>query len=314
MAAKAPAVTVIIPCFNQGAYLGHAIESVRRQDLAGPVHCIVVDDGSSDNTSEVARSVDIELIRQSNRGVSEARNAGLRAARTEFVLFLDADDELLADAVARGVHAFRAQPDAAVVAGRAESMDSAGQPLPAVHADIDTSKLYEEWLSRNFVWTPGAALFRREALDATGGFPPGLGPAADYAVYLRFARAGRAVVIPDVLVRYRQHDSSMSRDPGLMLRATLEVLAREYRDGDARIRRHIRRARSIWCDLYGDEIVDRLRHDWRAGLRRPHQLRDVATLIRHCPRVVARHVIRKLGLTAARLLRPARLERNNHVP
>jgi hypothetical protein len=296
-----PAVTVVIPCFNQAQYLGDAIRSVRAQ-LRQPVHCIVVDDGSTDETVLVASSLGVQLIQQPNRGVSEARTAGLAAARTEFVVFLDADDELLPDAIPLGVDALTVNAGAAAVVGRCQPMDSSGRQMEASYEDIDTADLYGQWLSRNFVWTPGAAMFRRAALQSIGGFPAGLGPAADYGVYLQLARAGRVVVLPKVLVRYRQHELSMSRDPALMLRATLEVLRRESRAGAGRpLRRRIRDGRSVWCKWYAEQIVDRLRKDWHAGLRGRSQLRAAATLLRHCPRVVLRHAARKAACVSARL-------------
>jgi hypothetical protein len=160
--------------------------------------------------------------------------------------------------------------------------------MPCEYQDVDTGNLYGEWLPRNFVWTPGAALFRRPALEAIGGFPIDLGPAADYAVYLRLARTGRVVFLSRPLVRYRQHDASMSRDPALMLRATLGVLRREQRDAPASARAAIRSGMDTWRGWYGAQIIDGLRRDWRAGRVGARQARAALTLLRHCPRLVLR--------------------------
>jgi hypothetical protein len=225
---------------------------------------------------------------------------------TDFVVFLDADDQLLPDAVSRGVEVLTANPTAAAVVGRCEVMDDAGRPMPALYDDIDTSNLYQEWLSKNFVWTPGAAMFRRQPLEAIGGFPVGLGPAADYAVYLALARTGRVRFTSGPMVRYRQHDTNMSGDPALMLRATLTVLRREMQNAPVATRRRIRDGRKTWCEWYGEQIVHRLRTDWRAGRRGAEQLRAVATLLRHCHRVAFRHAWRKTRLTAGTIWRHAR--------
>ena len=297
-------VTVVIPCFNQSRFLDGAIRSVQQQFHA-VVECIVVDDGSTDDTLSVAARMGVRIIRQANRGVAEARNAGLAAAQTEFIVFLDADDELMPDAVALGGAALRAHASAAVAVGRCQPIDSFGRELPVVHEEIEFPDLYGRWLARNFVWTPGAAMFRRESLQSIGGFPAGVGGAADYAVYLKLARDGRVLVLPHRVVRYRQHDSSMSRDPASMLRATLTVLRREEREGGAR-RDEVAHGRSAWCEWYGEQIVESLRTDWRAGYRGWKQLRAAATLARHCPGVLLRHLARKARVAGARLLRYAR--------
>lgn len=300
-----PSVAVVIPCFNHGRYLSAAITSVYRQSYSN-LQCVVVNDGSTDDTLTVASRFGVQIVDQHNRGVSEARNAGLAAIRTDFVIFLDADDELLPDAVARAAGVLTAHPNAAAVVGRCEVMDTAGHPLPAFYEEIDTSKLYEEWLSKNFVWTPGAAIFRRSVLAAIGGFPAGIGAAADYAVYLTLARTGRVVFITQPMVRYRQHEANMSGNPVLMLRATLAVLRKEQSDAPPPIRRRIRSGRKIWCEWYGEQIVHQLRADWHAGRRGSDQLHAVATLVRHCRRLALRHAWRKTRLAAGRLWRQAR--------
>ena len=86
---------MVIPCFRQAHFLSEAIESVLAQDH-GSVEIVVVDDGSPDNVGEVAaRYPGVKYLRRVNGGLATARNAGLREASGEFLLFLDADDRLL---------------------------------------------------------------------------------------------------------------------------------------------------------------------------------------------------------------------------
>jgi glycosyltransferase involved in cell wall biosynthesis len=295
-------VTVVIPCFNQARYLFAAIESVRNQNHQ-PIECIVVDDGSTDGTAAVAATLGVKVIQQANSGVSMSRNAGLAASQGELVVFLDADDELLPDGLALEVEALRSNPNAAAVVGRCEAMDAEGRGLPVGHHAIDPSNLYREWLSKNFIWTSGAAMFRRRDLLALGGFPTALGPAADYAVYLRLARTGCVVFLPANIARYRQHDASMSRDPALMLRDTLEALRRERREASSWARPHIRRGRRRWCAWYGEQIVHRLRQDWHARRRGRAQVRAALTVLRHCPGLVLQHGVRKTRRTLTAALR-----------
>jgi glycosyltransferase involved in cell wall biosynthesis len=287
-----PTVSVVIPCFNQARYLSAAIQSVLNQRYR-PVECIVVDDGSTDETSEVASILGVSVIQQTNRGVSESRNAGLAAASGDLVVFLDADDELLPEGIELGVEALESNEQAAAVVGRCEAIDTEGRALSVPQHEIDSSNLYREWLTKNFVWTPGAAMFRRHALAGIGGFPASLGPAADYAVYLRLARTGRVAMVPRHVVRYRQHDASMSRDPALMLRATMEVLKRESREAPSWAQTEIRRGRKSWSAWYGEQIVRRLRRDWRERRWGADQVRAALTVLRNCPSLALRHGARK---------------------
>jgi glycosyltransferase involved in cell wall biosynthesis len=281
-----PTVGVVIPCFDQARFLAASVASVRAQRY--PVECLVVDDGSTDDTAAIATSLGVRLLRQRNAGVSAARNAGLSALSTDLVAFLDADDELLPEAIAMEVEVLAAHRSADAVVGRCLPIDVAGRPLPVRHHPIDPAHLYRNWLSRNFVWTPGAALFRRQALQEIGGFPIDLGPAADYAVYLRLARDARVAFLPRDLVRYRQHAASMSRDPARMLRATLAVLRRERRGAPAWLGEAIRDGQAAWRHWYGEQIVERLSADVRAGRLGAPQVRAALTLLRECPELALR--------------------------
>ena len=183
-------VSVVIPCYNQARFLRRAIESALAQTLTG-VEVIVVDDGSTDDTATVAGSFDrVTYHRQNNRGVAAARNAGLTRARGDFVIFLDADDELLPDAAEIGVGALLAAPAAAFTGGVAIPVDADGTELPSTSPVlyVDDARRYDELLTTNFMWTPGCVMFRRAIVCAAGGFDESLSASADYALYLSLAR------------------------------------------------------------------------------------------------------------------------------
>lgn len=291
-------VSVVIPCRNHAQFLRAALASIAAQTV-GPIETIVVDDGSSDDTAAVASRAGATVLRQAGLGVNAARNAGLRHAGSERVVFLDADDELETDAVETGIAFLDRHPDAWMVARLCQLIDEQGRPLPTSVTLPASDDLYAEWLQRNLVWTPGAAIFRRAPLLAIGGFPLIAGPASDYAVYLNLARAGRVVLDPRFAVRYRQHDTNMSRDPVHMLRAVLGVLGRERRQAPPAYVRHFGPARRTWCTFYGEQIIQHLRTDARAGrLGRP-QLAAATLLLRECRGLVGRHLARKLTRVAA---------------
>lgn len=288
-----PLVSVVIPCLNQAHFLRAALRSVAAQTWQ-PLESIVVDDGSTDDTSAVAREAGALLLRQPNNGVSAARNAGLRAARGQFVIFLDADDELEPDAAETGLAMLERHPDAWMVARCCGLIDEAGRPMATNCLPPSTADLYREWLERNLVWTPGAAVFRREPFVALGGFPPDVGPAADYAVYLELARLRRVVFDERNAVRYRQHRSNMSRDAARMLTATMEVLRRERTHLPGRYLAAFRRGLRAWQQFYGDQIIQQLRIDVRARRFGRQQLRAMLLLLKECPEVALMHFGRKL--------------------
>ncbi len=291
-------VSVVIPCRNHAHYLRAALVSIAAQ-TAGPVETIVIDDGSTDDTAAVASRAGATVLRQAGLGVNAARNAGLRHATSERVILLDADDELEADAVETGVGALDRHPEAWMIARLCQLIDEQGRPLPTNVTVPSSSDLYAEWLQRNLVWTPGAAIFRRSPLLAAGGFPLDGGPAADYEVYLRLARVGRVAFDPRLAVRYRQHDTNMSRDPVHMLQAVLGVLERERRLTPPAYVGHFESARRTWCTFYGEQIIQQLRMDARVGGVGRQHMAAVSLLLRECRGLVARHLVRKLTRVVA---------------
>jgi glycosyltransferase involved in cell wall biosynthesis len=293
-------VSIVIPCFNQARFLHTAIESARGQRYS-PLETIVVDDGSTDDTSVTAERHGVLVVRQSNHGVGSARNAGLSAARGDFVIFLDADDELLPDAVANGVDMLTSNPTASCVVRLCQSMDADGRPMPAQQPTVAQSDLYREWLLRNFVWTPGAAMFRRRSLVEVGGFDPAVGPVSDYALYLTLAQDGRVVFDPREVVRYRRHDEAMSADPVLMLRSVLEVLDRERASIRPKHAAAFSAGRRAWRAFYGEQIIERLRRDWHERRLDRWQLGALYMLVRHSQPVMWANLKRKLTRVIRRL-------------
>src|SRR3712207_1908731 len=165
-----PLVSVVIPCYNQAHFLGEAIESVLAQSYPN-VEIIVVDDGSTDATSEVARSYPkVRLVRQENQGLSGARNAGLARSEGEYVVFLDADDRLLPEALETGVEYLEARPECAFVSGPCNRITADGSPLPTrprLHVGGDH---YLTLLQRCYIMPPAAVVYRRAVFESVGCF------------------------------------------------------------------------------------------------------------------------------------------------
>jgi glycosyltransferase involved in cell wall biosynthesis len=222
-------VSVVIPCFNQGRYLGLAIESVLRQTHP-PFELIVVDDGSNDDTTEVAnryRNSQVCCISQQNQGPAAARNAGLALCRANFVLFLDADDLLLPTALELGVAHLLRRPDCAFVYGHHRFINADGRVTKEFQPQNFEGCYYKGLLHHNFIGMPGTVLYRRNILNQIGGFDPGdqVKGCEDYEIYLRIARQFPICSYDTVIAEYRQHDTSLSRNKNRILRAALTVLS-----------------------------------------------------------------------------------------
>jgi glycosyltransferase involved in cell wall biosynthesis len=274
-------VSVVIPCFDQAHLLGEAIESVLAQSHED-VELVVVDDGSTDNTAAVAGRYDrVRYVRQDNQGLAAARNTGIRETNGDLLVFLDADDVLLAGALEQGVRSLHEHPECAFAFGHvAFLMEDATEP-PAPYTPSFPGDCYEHFLRGRTIAAPGAVMFRRAALQASGVFSGAHPAAADYDLYCRIARDHPVHCHGAVVAGYRRHASSMSTDAASMLRATLGVL-REHRAAapwaEAR-RTGIR----YWKRFYGEQITWSAQRHVQAG-RWGRALRDALVLARHWPR------------------------------
>jgi len=205
-----PAVTVVIPCFNLGAYLDEAVQSVLAQTRED-AEILIVDDGSDEpvTTHLLAsyRRPRTRVIRTANRGLASARNTGLEEARGRFVSFLDADDVLERRFLERLI-------------GRLEADDSLGfascwlTAFGAREFDWQPERCDFPWLlAEDTVCT--AAPVRREALLAIGGFDerPGLFGYEDWALAVDLVEHGhRGEIVPEPLFRYRIRPGSMTSE------------------------------------------------------------------------------------------------------
>jgi len=239
-------VSVIIPCYQQAHYLDEAIRSVLAQTYRH-FEIIVVDDGSTDNTSEVAaRYAGLCCIRQRHLGLPSARNAGLRASEGEYTVFLDADDLLLSDALETGVNSLLAEPDCAFVYGLCHFIDQQGAPIPTPpHVPVEESH-YRALFKQNYIWTPGAVMFRRSILSRVTGFDQTFTRGCeDIDLYLRITKHWPIRCHGEVVLQYRKHRASMSMKKVNMLRATNDVYRKHQQEvrGDLELegfcRKHI---------------------------------------------------------------------------
>jgi glycosyltransferase involved in cell wall biosynthesis len=248
-----PLVSVIIPCYNQANYLPEAINSALGQTHR-PIEVVVVDDGSPDNVVGVVASYpDVRCIRQQNRGRSHARNAGFRASRGEYVVFLDADDRLTPNAIEAHLRCFSTHPDAGFVVGDIDQIASDGTYIYSPRWPALEANFYEELLKVNHVANTIGVMFRRSLFDTLGGFADDLHAAEDYELLLRAARISQSAHHSTAVAHYRRHLESTSRKGVLMLRATRHVMELQLPllNGDRRLMAAWREGRRYWRDHFG---------------------------------------------------------------
>jgi GT2 family glycosyltransferase len=201
----APAVSVVVTSYNYGRFVGAALESVRAQ-TAGDFECIVVDDGSTDNSIAVVETFlsdrRFRLVRQQNRGVSRARNVGIDSAAAPFIAFLDADDLWQPTKFERQLERFAAEPALGVVYTRRTIIDSSGRSQPCSDPPSPQGNIVGQLFRQNLVCF-SSAMVRTEAARRVGGFDARLGLAVDYDFWLRVARHYPFGVIDEPLVAYR---------------------------------------------------------------------------------------------------------------
>ena len=262
-----PLVSVVIPCYNQAQFLPWAIESAVAQSYRD-VGIVVVDDGSPDNTRQVvSRYPRVRYVRQENQGPAGARNTGFRQSEGEYVLFLDADDQLMPNAIESHLSCFEEHPEAGFVVGDIDHMALDGSLAGSPRWPLLASNQYEELLRVNHVANTIAVMFRREVLERLGGFNSDCVPAEDYELLLRAARLFFSSHHRTVVARYRRYSAGFSRKGSLMLPAMNHVmrLQREEVKDDPVLLSAWRQGNAYWKDHFGAAAVKELLGYLRSG-------------------------------------------------
>ena len=220
-----PLVSVVIPAYNQARYLTEALQSAIAQTL-GDLEIILVDDGSTDQTVQIVKGINdprLRYIYQENRGLSAARNTGIRNSGGEYLTFLDSDDQFLPSKLELLTRALQNHPESGIAAGQAIPIDDQGnrigkifdKPLP----DDPTELLLGNPLH------VGSVLLRRSWQQKVGYFDESLRSYEDWDMWLRLAFAGcRSLWVAKPVSLYRFHSAQMTRLGRQMTEATFTVL------------------------------------------------------------------------------------------
>jgi glycosyltransferase involved in cell wall biosynthesis len=290
-----PRITVVIAAFNAARTIGSALRSVLAQ-TEQEFEVVVVDDGSTDDTAEIARSFTsdprIRVITQRNQGPAAARNAGLAAARGDYVAMLDADDLWLPEYLHVMGGALDAAPEAAFAYTDAWVLDDETKRVRRRSAMSyqrppttvpDTRTFFLLLVDRNFVYTSVTA--RRLVLEAMGGYDESLVGVEDWDLWLRIARGGgRPVRVPEILAIYRRTPGSLTANAPKHLRKVCEIYRRMAEDPDMDAEAASLARRKL---AQAAALADRLEHPtWR------WRMRGFASAVRH-------HVLTRMWLDQA---------------
>jgi GT2 family glycosyltransferase len=258
-----PLASIVIPSYNHGRFLEQAITSALGQTLQ-PTEVIVVDDGSTDGTADVAAAYAgrITYLRQENAGLSAARNAGISVAHAPLLQFLDSDDALYPGALEAAWSSAKELPGLAVFLGGWDEMDAGGATMTSVAPPPLPLDTFHGLFDAMLLGPPCRYVVRRSALDLVGGFDVELRACEDWDMWLRMAAAGLGFrSLPHTHARYRNHPASMSKDIALMWMSGLRVLDRaSKRHGPCpQCRRSMRLGIATWRDwCYGSMLAPQL--------------------------------------------------------
>jgi glycosyltransferase involved in cell wall biosynthesis len=226
--APKPRVSVVIPTYNREWSLTEALQSVQDQTYTD-YEVIVVDDGSTDATPALLEAWDnIRVLSQERRGVSAARNRGVRAASGEFIAFLDSDDYWLPGKLAAQVAFFDANPEALICQTEEIWVRRGVRVNPGQRHRKRAGMIFEPSLALCLV-SPSAVMLRRSLFVSVGGFDEQLPACEDYDLWLRIGcRQPIGLIETPLIVKRGGHGDQLSRQPGLdryRIQSLLKIIA-----------------------------------------------------------------------------------------
>lgn len=229
----APLVSVVIPVHNGAQFLEQALASIDAQTYK-PIEVIVIDDGSADESAEIARKHDPRptVLVQPNRGVAAARNAGLSAARGDLIAFLDQDDWWRPAKIDQQVAVFLTDDDVGLVHTNVSHFDQATKSYTARLTPVAASatlvgRAFDRLVLGNGIYN-SSVVVRRRPLDEVGRFDTSLpgNTVQDYDLWLRLAQCCSFAYVEDELTVFRLHSDQGTWKRRRMLTDELDLLDR----------------------------------------------------------------------------------------
>lgn len=253
-------MSVIIPSYNLAHFLDQTIKSVLAQTYQN-FEVIVINDGSSDNTIEIALNYSnckVKCITQKQQGVSVARNRGISEAQGDYLIFLDGDDRLLADAIESSVNCLEANPQKDFVVSQCRWISEKGTPV-LTPAQIYLEKDYYFWLlcGVNLANTTSAVTYRRRVFSSGLRFDTQFLGVEDCDFYLHLTKQFSAIYQKKVVVEYRKRLASLSTNNLKFFKDTLTVFDKqlEYVDSIEKYKQALKIGKITIYIKYGTQLI-----------------------------------------------------------
>jgi glycosyltransferase involved in cell wall biosynthesis len=227
-----PKVSVIIPTYNCAHYLEQAIESAMNQTYRD-LEIIVLDDGSTDNTSEVVRKygTDIRYIRQANAGLPAARNRAIESSSGEFLAFLDSDDWWEPSKLAEQVPILEGDPELGLIYTDLRVVHDDGEIIPSFLASrplATSGYVFDRLLQSGFI-LPSTVLMRRTCLDQVGMFDESMRSHEDIELWLRVCQKWKVALVSQPLTHRRQGAANMTSNDNLKTEYSVKLFEKALR-------------------------------------------------------------------------------------
>lgn len=216
-----PAISVVIPVYNNGPYIVAAVDSVLGQTRPA-TEIVVVDDGSTDWTSKalVPYRQHIKYVYQKNRGEPAARNRGIQESNCNYIAFLDGDDLWEPNKLELQIEYLKAHPECALVYTDMSTFNENGIIDPSVkerlRMQLPTGRIFANLIARPHFGS-GTVMVRRECFHEVGGFDETLLVGSDYEMWLRIAYQFEIGVVDSPLLKYRHHAAMSTRGTGVRM-------------------------------------------------------------------------------------------------
>ncbi len=191
-----PKISVITPAYNAEKYIGDAIKSIQQQDYDN-LEIIVIDDGSTDATADICKTLGVTLIQQENLGISAARNVGLKAATGDLIAFLDADDLWYENILKSQLDLLQKPESPSFVLGLSVAVNKDALPITETH----------------FVLSLGTALIKKEVFEKVGDFDEKLDFGEDLDWFLRVMEAEFSCAVEsNPVLKFRRHENNTTNN------------------------------------------------------------------------------------------------------